>query len=103
MTDVEKAIPQLGELRKQNLETDIVSLLAQKLDVDAQTALDVYYRSELCQQIAENVYGIQNLDAAYLVDDLFENEPELFMCEERHEPLGEHQRHSGCSRERDER
>ncbi|MDF2610242.1 MAG: hypothetical protein K0R92_1716, partial [Lachnospiraceae bacterium] len=29
-------------------------------------------------QIAEGIYGIENLDYKYLVQDLIENEPELF-------------------------
>lgn len=78
MIDVKAAVPQLERLRKENLEAEIATLLAQRLDIDAAAALDVYYRSELSKQIAANAFGIQYLDAHYLVDDLMENEPELF-------------------------
>lgn len=78
MIDVARALPGLDSLRRRNLETDIVTLLAQRFGLNAAAALDVYYRSRLSRQIAENAYGIQALDAAYLVEDLIENEPELF-------------------------
>ena len=41
-------------------------------------AMDAYYRSRLATQIANGLYGIENLDYKYLVEDLVENEPELF-------------------------
>ena len=40
--------------------------------------MDIYYRSALSSQLENGVYGLDNLDSAYLVDDLVENEPELF-------------------------
>lgn len=46
-------------------------------DIPLERAIDVYYRSRLARQIAEGLYGIENLDYKYLVDDLIENEPEL--------------------------
>lgn len=30
------------------------------------------------QQIEQGIYGIENMDYKYLVQDLLENEPELF-------------------------
>ena len=41
-------------------------------------AFDIYYSSRLAVQIAEGSWGIENLDAKYLAEDLIENEPELF-------------------------
>lgn len=78
MIDIEKALPSLAQLRKQNLESDIITGIARKMDCDAETALRLYFQSKLSQQIEEGRYGIQNLDASYLLEDLFENEPELF-------------------------
>jgi hypothetical protein len=46
--------------------------------IDIRSATDIYYRSRLCNQIAEGLYGIDNLDYKYLAADLIENEPELF-------------------------
>lgn len=63
---------------RQDLEIDIISRLAELRNLDLTTATDIYYRSRLCNQIAEGLYGIDNLDYKYLADDLIENEPELF-------------------------
>lgn len=38
----------------------------------------IYYSSRLSKQISGNECGIENLDAKYLVEDLVENESELF-------------------------
>lgn len=38
-----------------------------------------YYSSKLADQIAKGSYGIENMDAKYLAEDLIENEPELFV------------------------
>ena len=39
---------------------------------------DIYYSSKLAEQIANESYGIENMDAKYLAEDLIENEAELF-------------------------
>jgi anti-sigma28 factor (negative regulator of flagellin synthesis) len=41
-------------------------------------AFDIYYSSKLARQIESGEYGIENMDAKYLAEDLIENEPELF-------------------------
>lgn len=41
-------------------------------------AFDIYYSSKLAEQISNDSYGIENMDAKYLAEDLIENEPELF-------------------------
>lgn len=38
----------------------------------------IYYSSKLAEQISNDSYGIENMDAKYLAEDLIENEPELF-------------------------
>ena len=52
--------------------------LARAKKLSLRAATDVYYSSRLSGQIAQGLYGIDNLDYKYLVDDLIENEPELF-------------------------
>ena len=39
--------------------------------------MDIYYSSRLAEQIAGDRYGIENMDAKYLAEDLIENELEL--------------------------
>lgn len=41
-------------------------------------AFDIYYSSKLAEQISNDSYGIENMDAKYLAEDLIENEPDLF-------------------------
>ena len=69
---------QLEEVYKQNLENDIISAMSQMKRVDLRKAFDIYYSSKLAEQIANDSYGIENMDAKYLAEDLIENEPELF-------------------------
>lgn len=77
MTDRE----QLTEIYKQNLENDIIIAISAMKQIDLRKAFDIYYSSKLAGQIAEGCYGIENLDAKYLAEDLIENEPELFVWE----------------------
>jgi len=60
------------------LEEDIIKELAITMGLDNRVAMDIYFRSRLCQQISSGEYGIEYMDYKYLVNDLIENEPELF-------------------------
>jgi hypothetical protein len=68
----------LESLHKELLEQDIVAIIAEEKFVDMRTAMDIYYESKLSSQIDKGSFGIQYLDAHYLANDLFENEPKLF-------------------------
>ncbi len=46
--------------------------------LDLRQATDVYYHSKLAGQISQGIYGIENMDYKYLVQDMIENEKELF-------------------------
>ncbi len=63
---------------RQDLETAIIRELSRMKKLDLRVAMDIYYSSRLSSQIAQGLYGIDNLDYKYLVEDLVENEPELF-------------------------
>ena len=69
---------QLTEIYKQNLENDIIKALANLKQIELRRAFDIYYSSKLAGQIADGRYGIENMDAKYLAEDLIENEAELF-------------------------
>ena len=69
---------QLEEIYKQNLENDIINVISEIKGIDLRKALDIYYSSKLAEQIENGSYGIENMDAKYLAEDLIENEPELF-------------------------
>ena len=69
---------QLEEIYMQNLERDIIIAISEMKGIDLRKAMDIYYSSRLAEQIENNSYGIENMDAKYLAEDLIENEPELF-------------------------
>ncbi len=69
----------LDLLYKQNLEADLVNCLAEKTGRTLREAMDIYYNSRLSSQIADGLYGIENMDYKYLADDLIENESELLL------------------------
>lgn len=63
---------------KQNLEESVIEYLAETKGIELRRAMDIYYQSELAEQIEQGKYGIENMDYKYLVQDLIENEPQLF-------------------------
>lgn len=69
----------LAQIYTQNLEDDIINELAILKNIELRKAFDIYYSSKLAMQIENGSYGIENLDAKYLAEDLVENEPELFL------------------------
>lgn len=68
---------QLDEVYKQNLENDIINIIAKIKGIELRLAFDIYYSSKLAEQIEKGSYGIENMDAKYLAEDLLENESEL--------------------------
>lgn len=68
----------LDFLYKQNLEESIIRYLAEIKHIELRQAMDIYYQSKLAEQIEHGTYGIENMDYKYLVQDLIENEPQLF-------------------------
>lgn len=69
------------ELKKvylRNLEESIISRLAEVKEIDIDTAMKIYYSSELSGQIERGENGIEYLDYKNLVDDLIETEGRLF-------------------------
>ena len=69
---------QIIDIYKQNLEKDIILNIAKMRGVDIRKAFDIYYSSKLSEQIRVGKYGIENMDAQYLAEDLIENESDLF-------------------------
>lgn len=69
----------LNFVYKQNLEDDIIQYLSEIKKIDLRQAMDIYYRSRLAKQISQGMYGIENMDYKYLVQDMIENETELFL------------------------
>lgn len=70
MRVTEETLAQLEPLLKEQLEADIISIIAERLEVSPGEALSVYYRNPLAQQIEEGAWGTQYLDASYLADEV---------------------------------
>ena len=68
----------LDEYYIQCLEENIIKYLSVKKKIDIRKSMDIYYNSKLSMMIEYQEYGIENMDYKYLVEDLIENEPELF-------------------------
>ena len=69
----------LEKVYKQNLENDIINAISEMKGIELRKAFDIYYSSKLAEQISNDSYGIENMDAKYLAEDLIENEPVLTM------------------------
>ena len=78
MTITPQTLTKLETLRKEHLESDLIALIADQYDMTAADAMKLYYSSQLSQQVADSSYGIEQLDARYLFDDLQRYEPQLF-------------------------
>ena len=78
MTITPQTLTKLETLRKEHLESDLIALIADHYDMTAADAMKLYYSSQLSQQVADGSYGIEQLDARYLLDDLQRYEPQLF-------------------------
>ncbi|OZG60106.1 hypothetical protein BLEM_2046 [Bifidobacterium lemurum] len=78
MIVTEQTIKELETLRKEHLESDIISLISDTYGLSPAQSMNLYFSSRLCTDIAEGKYGIEQLDAHYLVDDMHRYEPELF-------------------------
>lgn len=68
----------LDSIYKEMLEEKIINCLAETKNIPIRQEMDIYYLSKISQQINDGSYGIDNMDYRYLVQDLIENEPELF-------------------------
>ncbi len=64
----------LSDFYHQDLETNIIAYLAEKLQIDYRDAMKLYYDSRLSKQIEAGENGIDNLDYKNLAEDLIENE-----------------------------
>ena len=65
-----KTLEGLADIRQANLEADITAELASRLGISPKEALEKYYSSPIADMVAKNEYGVQYLDAKYLVDEL---------------------------------
>ncbi len=65
---------ELNKFYIQELETSIISYLAEIQNINYREAMSLYYNSRLAKQIESGKNGIENLDYKNLAEDLIENE-----------------------------
>ena len=65
---------ELNKFYIQELETSIISYLAEIQNINYREAMSLYYNSRLEKQIESGKNGIENLDYKNLAEDLIENE-----------------------------
>lgn len=70
----ERTIETIEGMRLTHLEAQIVEIVAGRMGLDAASALDMWYGSDLCRSVELNEFGLQYLDANYLVDELISRE-----------------------------
>lgn len=64
----------LDSIHIQSLEINLIEYLSTRLQIDNREAMNIYYKSKICQQIQDKTYNIQYLDFKNLAEDLIENE-----------------------------
>ena len=60
----------LEDIYQEKLEERLIEFFSEKHKIDYQTAMDIYYKSELASKIHEGKYGVQYLDYKVLADIL---------------------------------
>lgn len=53
-------------------QSRIIMLLAEKLHVDAERALNIFYSTKVYQQLSDPKYGLQLMSDDYILEDLIE-------------------------------
>lgn len=66
----EETIQGLGDFLKEQLETDIVANLSERLGLSSAEAFAAYFSTQMPELIANGTYGIQYLSADYLTDEV---------------------------------
>lgn len=51
-------------------QSRIIMLLADRLQIDAERALALFYSTKVCQQLAEQKYGLQLMSDGYILEDI---------------------------------
>jgi hypothetical protein len=63
--------PLINETLMQMKYARIVSLLAERLGVGHERALDVFYNSDTYTYLSNKMYHLHNMGDAYIVDEIF--------------------------------
>ena len=53
-------------------QSHIIMMLAEILQIDVERALDLFYSTQTCQQLADPKYGLQLMSDQYIVENILE-------------------------------
>lgn len=53
-------------------QSHVIMMLAETLQIDAERALDLYYSTETCLQLADPTSGLQLMSDQYIVENILE-------------------------------
>lgn len=53
-------------------QSRIIMKLADALQIDAERALNLFYSTKVCQQLADSKYGLQLMSDDYILEELIE-------------------------------
>ena len=53
-------------------QSHIIMILAEILQIDVERALDLFYSTQTCQQLADPKYGLQLMSDQYIVENILE-------------------------------
>ena len=62
--------PLINETLLQMKYARIITLLSERLGIDPQRALDIFYNSSTCAYLSQKMYHLHNMSDAYLVDEI---------------------------------
>lgn len=62
--------PLVNETLLQMKYARIISLLAERLGISSQRALDIFYKSATYNYLSQKMYHLHNMSDAYLVDEI---------------------------------
>lgn len=66
----ERTIAGLDDVLREHEEADVVAVLARRLDLGAEEALELYFSSRIPELIAHDEYGVRYLSPEYLADEV---------------------------------
>ncbi|MBQ4344581.1 MAG: DUF3791 domain-containing protein [Muribaculaceae bacterium] len=51
-------------------QSHVIMLLAERLQIDVERAMDLYYSTRLCQQLSDPKLGLQLMSDLYIVENI---------------------------------
>lgn len=63
----------LDSFLREHQESDVVQKISEKLNVPAEEALAIYFKSKVASMVENGTYGVQYLSSEYLAEEILSN------------------------------